>query len=33
MVSLERCDGSSKTIEDPFGRICVGNNIEDLNLK
>ena len=30
---MNRCDGSCNFIEDPFGRICVPNKIEDGNLK
>ena len=33
MVSLYTCDGSCNTVEDPFGRICVPNKKEDVNLK
>ena len=33
MVSLDRCDRSCNTDEDPFGRVCVPNTIEDVNLK
>ena len=32
-ISLHKCDGSYNTVEDPFGRICVPNKIEDVNLK
>ena len=27
------CDGSCNTVEDLFGRICIPNLIEDVNLK
>ena len=33
MVSIHWCDGSCNIIEDLFGRICVPNEIEGLNLK
>ena len=33
MVSIHWCDGSCNTVEDLFGRICVPNEIEDLNSK
>ena len=33
IVSLDRCDGSCNTADDPFGRICVPNKIEHINLK
>ena len=33
MISLGRCDGSCDTAEYPFGRICVPNKLENLNLK
>ena len=33
MICLDRCDGSYNTVEEPFGRICVPNKIEDVNLK
>ena len=32
MVSLDMCAGSCSTVEGPFGRICVPNKIEDVNL-
>ena len=32
VISLDRYDGSCNTVEDPFGRICVPNEIEDENL-
>ena len=31
--SMDRCNGSCNTAEDPFGRICVPNKTEDENLK
>ena len=31
--SLERCNGSFNTVEDPFGRIYVPNKIEHVRLK
>ena len=33
MLSLEISKGSCNTAEDPFGKICVPNKTEDLNLK
>ena len=33
IISMNRCDGSCNTVEDPSGRICVPNKMEDLNLK
>ena len=33
MFRLERYDWSCNTVEDPFGRICVCNRMEDVNLK
>ena len=33
IISMIRCDGSCITIEDPFGRLCAPNRIEDMNLK
>ena len=33
MVSLDSCDGSCNTFEDPFGWICLPNKIEDVNFK
>ena len=33
MLSLEISKGSCNTVEDPFGKICVPNKTEDLNLK
>ena len=33
MISLGRCDGSCDTAEYPFGRICVPNKLENVNLK
>ena len=30
---MNRCNESCNTVEDPFGRICVHNKIEDVNLK
>ena len=31
VVSRDRSDGSCNTDQDPFGRICVPNEIEDFN--
>ena len=28
ITSINRCDGSCNTVEDPFGRICVPNKTE-----
>ena len=33
IINMNRCDGSCSTVEDPFGRICVPNKMEDMNLK
>ena len=33
VISMNRCDDSCNTVEDPSGRICVPNKMEDLNLK
>ena len=30
IVSLETCNGSCNSVEDPFGRICVPNKMEDV---
>ena len=32
IISMNRCDGSCNNIEYPFGRICVPNKMEDVNL-
>ena len=32
MVNLDRCDGSCNNFNDPPGRICVANKIENLNI-
>ena len=29
IFSVDRCDGSCNTVEDPFGRICAPNEIEE----
>ena len=33
IISMNRFGGSCDTIEDLFGRICVPNKMEDVNLK
>ena len=33
IVSLDRCDASCYTVEHWFGRICVPNTMENVNLK
>ena len=33
IISLDRCDVSCSTFEDPFGSICVPNKMEEINLK
>ena len=33
IISMNRCDGSCNTAEDPSGRKCVLNKTEDVNLK
>ena len=30
---MSRCNGSSNTVEDPLGRICVPDKMEDVNLQ
>ena len=32
-ITPNRCDGSCNTTKDPFGRICIPNKMEDVNLK
>ena len=32
MSSIDRCNGSFNTFDDPSGRICVPNKTEDINL-
>ena len=32
IISMNRCDGTCNTIEDPFGRICVPCKMADVNL-
>ena len=31
MVSLDRCNGSCNTLDNPADRICVPNKTEDIN--
>ena len=33
MVNLDSCGGRCNTVEDPFGRTYIPNEIEDVNLK
>lgn len=33
IISMNRCDESFNIIDDSFGRICVPNKIEEVNLK
>ena len=33
ITSLDRYGGSCNTVEDPFGRICVPNKIDDVKFK
>ena len=33
IISMSRCIVNCNTVEDPFGRICVSNEIEYVNLK
>ena len=33
ITNLDRYDGSCNTVEDPFGRICVPNKIDDVKFK
>ena len=30
MINLDRCNGNCNTFDDPSGRICVPNNIENV---
>lgn len=30
MVCLDKCDGSSNTLEDLFGRLCVPDKTKDI---
>ena len=32
-ISIDRCDGSFNTVEDPFGTICVSKKIGDVNFE
>ena len=32
MVNLARCNGNCNTFDDPFGRICVSNKMENVNI-
>ena len=32
IISMNRCDGSCNTVEDPFRKICVPNEMEDVKL-
>ena len=32
IIFMDSCDGSCNTTEDPFGKICVLNKMEDMNL-
>ena len=33
IISMNRCNGNCSTVKDPFGRMCIPNKIEDMNLK
>ena len=33
MVCLDKCNGSSNTLDDLFGRLCVPNKTKDINIK
>ena len=33
VISMSRCDGSCNTLDDPFGRICLPNKVEEVKLK
>ena len=33
IISKKRCNGTYNTADDPFGRMCVPNKREDVNLK
>ena len=33
IISMNRCYGRCNTAEDPFGRICFPNKMEEVNLK
>ena len=33
VVSVNKCDESCNTIEDPIGKICFPNKVKDVNLK
>ena len=32
MVCLDKCDGSSNTLDDFFGRLCVPNKTKDIKV-
>ena len=33
VISMNWCNGSCNTVEDPFGRVCIPDKIENVNLK
>ena len=33
MISLDKCNGSCKTLDDPFNKICIPNKTKDVNVK
>ena len=33
IISVDRCNGSCNTFEDPFDRMCVPSKIEDVNFQ
>ena len=33
VISMNRCDGSCNTVDDPSGRICLPNKVGDVKLK
>ena len=33
VISMNLCNGSCNTVEDPFGRVCIPDKIENVNLK
>ena len=32
MISLDRCDGSCNSFDDPLGRVCVSNKARNANI-
>ena len=33
IVSINKCGGNCNTVDDPYARVCISNNLKNMNVK